>query len=213
LALEAITLCAKTGKGNLLELAIVAARERATLEETTEAMAKIFGRYKANIRTIQGIYAKEMNNNELYLKAKQLANDFAKIEGRRPRILVAKLGQDGHDRGSKVISTGFADIGFDVDIGPLFQTPAEAAQQAVDNDVHILGISSLAAGHKTLIPVLINELEKLGSSDIMVVVGGVIPPDDHKFLFDKGVKGIFGTGTPIAKAAIEILEKLIAINS
>jgi methylmalonyl-CoA mutase len=207
--LKNLNIAAQTGKENLLALAIDAARARCTLGEITEALEKIFGRYKANNRTIRGIFANQMNENELYQKAKELANSFAKLDGRRPRILVAKLGQDGHDRGAKLIATGFADIGFDVDIGPLFQTPAEAASQAVDNDVHILGISSLAAGHKTLIPMLLQELKNRKAENIMVVVGGVIPPNDYFDLFQIGVKGIFGPGTPIAKAAIDILEKLI----
>jgi methylmalonyl-CoA mutase len=209
MALNAITEAAKTGNGNMLELAIKAAKVRSTIEEITEAMAVVFGRHKATIRSINGIYAHEMKNNETFEKARKLTNQFAKIDGRRPRILVAKIGQDGHDRGAKIIATSFADLGFDVDIGPLFQTPKEAARQAVDNDVHILGISSLAAGHKTLIPLLINELKVIGGSEIMVIVGGVIPPKDYDFLYEIGVKGVFGPGTPIADSACKIMEKLI----
>ena len=179
-ALEAITLCAETGKGNLLELSIDAARKRASLGEISYAMEKVFGRYKAVIRTISGVYSSETQDNESYRKACTMADEFAKMEGRRPRIMIAKMGQDGHDRGAKVVATGYADIGFDVDMGPLFQTPAEAAKQAVENDVHVLGVSSLAAGHKTLVPQVIEELKKLGRDDIMVIVGGVIPPQDYE---------------------------------
>lgn len=208
-ALKAITTCAESGEGNLLDLAVTAAKVRCTLGEITEAMEVVFGRYKANIKSIQGVFAKEMNNNQIFEKARKLTDDFEKIDGRRPRILVAKLGQDGHDRGAKVIATGFADIGFDVDIGPLFQTPKEAAKQAVENDVHVLGISSLAAGHKTLIPLLVSALKELGGENIMVIIGGVIPPQDHDFLYKCGVKGIFGPGTQIAEAATKITEMLI----
>ncbi len=208
-ALTDITLTAQTGIGNLLEKAITAARLRATLEEITEAMAKVFGRHTAKIRSIQGIYAHEMKDNLSFEKARQLSDQFAKMEGRRPRILVAKLGQDGHDRGAKIIATSFADLGFDVDIGPLFLTPKEAVMQAIDNDVHIIGISSLAAGHKTLIPLLFKELEEKNVKDMMVVVGGVIPPQDYEFLYQLGVKGIFGPGSSIADSACEILQKLI----
>jgi methylmalonyl-CoA mutase len=207
--LLAITKCAETGKGNLLELAVEAARSRCTLGEITDAMEKVFGRYKANIKSISGVFAKEMNDNSAFEKARKLTDEFEKIDGRRPRILVAKMGQDGHDRGAKVIATGFADIGFDVDIGPLFQTPKEAARQAIENDVHVLGISSLAAGHKTLIPLLINELKEQGGQNIMVIIGGVIPPNDYEFLYQCGVKGIFGPGTQIAEAAAQITELLI----
>lgn len=208
-ALEALTRSAGSGEGNLLELAIVAARVRCTLGEISEALAVVFGRYQARIQSIQGIYVKEMNQNEIFEKARKLTSEFEEIDGRRPRIMVAKLGQDGHDRGAKVIATGFADIGFDVDIGPLFQTPAEAAMQAAENDVHVLGISSLAAGHKTLVPQVIAELKKLDREDIMVITGGVIPPQDYDFLYESGVKGIFGPGTPIAEAAGKITELLI----
>lgn len=213
LALDAIQMAAASGKGNLLELAIVAARHRATLGEISMAMEKEFGRHKATVNAISGVYLSESGSNETFQKARVLADKFEKLEGRRPRILVAKMGQDGHDRGAKVIATGFADLGFDVDIGPLFQTPEEVARQAVENDVHIVGASSLAAGHKTLVPQLINELKKLGRSDIMVVAGGVIPPKDYDFLFAAGVSAVFGPGTVISKAAIEILDKIIVANS
>ena len=208
-SLEAITRCVETGEGNLLELAVDAAKKRASLGEISYACEKIVGRYNAVIRSISGVYASEYSGNEDFQKARDLADQFAALEGRRPRIMVAKMGQDGHDRGAKVVSTGYADIGFDVDMGPLFQTPAEAAKDAVDNDVHVLGISSLAAGHKTLVPQVIEELKKLGRDDIMVIVGGVIPPQDYQYLYDLGVVGIFGPGTSIPKAAIQILEVLI----
>lgn len=208
-ALNALTESAKTGQGNLLELAINAARERCSLGEISSALEKIFGRYKANIRSIAGVYSKEISMDKHFLKAKELADKFAELDGRRPRIMIAKMGQDGHDRGAKVISTSFADMGFDVDIGPLFQTPAEAAKQAVENDVHVLGVSSLAAGHKTLIPQVIEELKKYGREDIMVIAGGVIPQQDYDFLYKAGVSGIFGPGTVISISAIDILEKLI----
>ena len=207
-ALEALTQAAASNKGNLLELSIVAARARASLGEISYALEKVFGRYKETIRSISGVYASEVSDQEDFKKAHQLCVDFEKNEGRRPRILVAKLGQDGHDRGAKIIATAFADIGFDVDIGPLFQTPAEAARQAVENDVHIIGISSLAAGHKTLIPDLVSELKKYNRQDIMVIAGGVIPQQDYDFLYKNGVSFVFGPGTVIAKAAIEILGKL-----
>ena len=194
---------------NLLSLAIEAARNRATLGEISDALEVVFGRYKAQIRSFSGVYSKEIKNDESFEKAKQLADVFAKKEGRRPRIMIAKMGQDGHDRGAKVVATGYADVGFDVDIGPLFQTPAEAAKQAVENDVHILGVSSLAAGHKTLVPQVIEELKKYGRQDIMVIVGGVIPAQDYQFLFDAGAVAVFGPGTKISEAAISILEVLI----
>ena len=200
---------AKDGSGNLLELAVDCARERATLGEITQAMEKTFGRYQATIRSISGVYSTEAMKDKDFEKARELANEFSHLEGRRPRIMVAKMGQDGHDRGAKVIATSFADIGFDVDIGPLFQTPKEAAKQAVENDVHILGVSSLAAGHKTLVPQVIAELKAMGRDDIMVIAGGVIPKQDYDFLFDAGVFGVFGPGTKISKAAIEILDLLI----
>jgi methylmalonyl-CoA mutase len=208
-ALSKITKACETGEGNLLELAIEAAKQRATLGEISMACEKVFGRYKAVIRSISGIYSSESKGDDKFKKACSLADEFAEIEGRRPRIMVAKMGQDGHDRGAKVVSTGYADIGFDVDIGPLFQTPAEAAKQAVENDVHILGISSLAAGHKTLVPQVINELKKAGREDIMVIVGGVIPPQDYQYLYDAGVVAVFGPGTVISEAGIKILEILI----
>jgi methylmalonyl-CoA mutase len=209
-ALEAITQACESGKGNLLELAVDAARKRATLGEISLACEKIFTRYSATIRSISGVYSMEMPQNQDFLKARQLADAFAEKEGRRPRILVAKMGQDGHDRGAKVISTSFADMGFDVDIGPLFQTPEEVAQQAAENDVHILGVSSLAGGHKTLVPEVIEALQKLGRPDIMVVAGGVIPKQDYTYLEERGVAGIFGPGTNIPLAAIAILEKMQA---
>ena len=208
-ALRKITSVAKSGKGNLLEVAIKAARLRATLGEISDAMEKEFKRFKANNKTITGAYSSEISSNQDFKKARDLSEKFAKLEGRRPRIMVAKLGQDGHDRGSKIIATSFADIGFDVDVGPLFQTPEEAARQAAENDVHILGISSLAAGHKTLVPQAIKALKKLGRDDIMVITGGVIPPNDYQFLFDAGVVGVFGPGTVISEAASEILEIMI----
>jgi methylmalonyl-CoA mutase len=208
-ALDVLTSAAESGKGNLLELAVNAARVRCTLGEISYALEKIYGRYKANIRSIAGVYSKEISMDESFIKARALSDAFAEKEGRRPRIMIAKMGQDGHDRGAKVIATSFADLGFDVDIGPLFQTPAEAAKQAVENDVHILGVSSLAAGHKTLIPQVIEELKKSGRDDIMVVAGGVIPQQDYNFLFKHGVSFVFGPGTIIAKSAIEILDKLM----
>ena len=211
-ALSALTEAAKTGKGNLLELAINAARVRCSLGEISYALEVVFGRYKANIRSIAGVYSKEISMDKNFLKAKELADKFAEMDGRRPRIMIAKMGQDGHDRGAKVISTSFADMGFDVDIGPLFQTPAEAAKQAVENDVHVLGVSSLAAGHKTLIPQVIDELKKYGREDIMVIAGGVIPQQDYDFLYKAGVSGVFGPGTVISISAIDILEKLIDKN-
>ena len=208
-SLEKITQACETGNGNLLELAVDAARKRASLGEISMACEKIFGRYKAVIRSISGIYSSESRDDESYKKACDMADQFAALEGRRPRIMIAKMGQDGHDRGAKVVATGYADIGFDVDIGPLFQTPAEAAKQAVENDVHILGVSSLAAGHKTLVPQVIQELKKLGREDIMVIVGGVIPPQDYDFLYKAGAIAIFGPGTKIPEAAIKMLEILI----
>jgi methylmalonyl-CoA mutase len=207
--LAELELSARTGTGNLLEIAIRCVRERASLGEISLAMENVFGRYQATIRSISGIYSHEAMGDEDFKKARLLTEEFTKLEGRRPRIMVAKMGQDGHDRGAKVIATSFADIGFDVDIGPLFQTPEEAAKQAIENDVHILGVSSLAAGHKTLVPEVINALKKQGREDIMVVAGGVIPPQDYEFLYQAGVFGIYGPGTKIAKAAQEILNLLI----
>ncbi|MEG1665309.1 MAG: methylmalonyl-CoA mutase, partial [Mucinivorans sp.] len=209
-ALAAITECVKTGQGNLLALAIEAAKVRATLGEISDACEVIVGRYSATIRTISGIYSSAVKNNEKFEKAQAMAADFAKREGRQPRIMIAKLGQDGHDRGAKVVSTGYADIGFDVDMGPLFQTPAEAAKQAVENDVHVVGVSSLAAGHKTLVPQILAELKKLGRPDIVVIVGGVIPAQDYEALYKAGAAAIFGPGTPVTDAAIKILEILSA---
>jgi len=207
--LSALKMSAETGEGNLLSLAIEAAKARATLGEISSAMEASFGRFRATTKTIQGVYSKEITDNEDFKKARELSNKFAEMDGRRPRIMIAKLGQDGHDRGAKVIATSFADIGFDVDIGPLFQTPKEAARQAGENDVHILGISSLAAGHKTLVPKTIAALKDIGCGDVLVIAGGVIPPQDYDFLYDAGVTGVFGPGTVIAKAAIEILEKML----
>ena len=207
--LNDLTHACRSGKGNLLVLAIEAARCRATLGEISDACELVFGRYQAKIRSITGVYSMEIDNDKSFKKAQELADKFAELEGRRPRIMVAKMGQDGHDRGAKVVSTSFADLGFDVDIGPLFQTPKEAAKQAVENDVHILGISSLAAGHKTLVPYVIEELKQLGRKDILVVAGGVIPSQDYDYLFKAGVSGIFGPGTVIAEAASQILEIMI----
>ena len=207
--LAKLTESAKNGGENLLSLAVEAARNRATLGEISDALETVFGRYKAQIRSFSGVYSKEIKNDESFEKAKQLADAFAKKEGRRPRIMIAKMGQDGHDRGAKVVATGYADVGFDVDIGPLFQTPQEAAKQAVENDVHILGVSSLAAGHKTLVPQVIEELKKYRREDIMVIVGGVIPAQDYQFLFDAGAVAVFGPGTKISDAAITILEVLL----
>ncbi|RTY93412.1 methylmalonyl-CoA mutase [Flavobacterium sp. GT3R68] len=209
LTLDKLIATAKSGEGNLLEIAVEAARYRATLGEISDALETVFGRYKAQIKSFSGVYSKEIKNDESFEKAKQLADQFAKLEGRRPRIMIAKMGQDGHDRGAKVVATGYADVGFDVDIGPLFQTPAEAAKQAVENDVHILGVSSLAAGHKTLVPQVIEELKKYGRDDIMVIVGGVIPAQDYQYLFDAGAVAVFGPGTKISEAAIQILQILI----
>ena len=198
----------KTGKGNLLELAVEAAKLRASLGEISDACEAVVGRYKAVIRSISGVYSSEVKNDDSFQKAKALCEAFAKKEGRQPRIMIAKLGQDGHDRGAKVVATGYADIGFDVDMGPLFQTPEEAAKQAVENDVHVVGVSSLAAGHKTLVPQIVAELKKLGREDIVVIVGGVIPHQDYDFLYKAGAAAIFGPGTPVTTAAIKILEIL-----
>ena len=208
-ALQALKTSCKTEQGNLLALAVDAARAGATLGEISYACEEVFGRYQAQIKSISGVYKMEIDSNPHFEKAQELADKFATIEGRRPRIMVAKMGQDGHDRGAKVVATSFADLGFDVDVGPLFQTPAEAAKQAIENDVHLLGISSLAAGHKTLVPQVIEELEKLGRKDILVIAGGVIPQQDYDYLFEAGVSGVFGPGTVISEAAINILEKLI----
>ncbi|MEE9409190.1 MAG: methylmalonyl-CoA mutase [Polaribacter sp.] len=208
-SLVALTEAAKSENGNLLDLAVKAAKNRATLGEISDALEEVFGRHKAVHKTISGVYSKEIKDDNLFKKAKELADKFSDLEGRRPRIMIAKLGQDGHDRGAKVVATGYADLGFDVDIGPLFQTPQEATKQAVENDVHILGISSLAAGHKTLVPQVIAELKRHGREDIMVIVGGVIPAQDYQFLFDAGAVGVFGPGTKIAQAAIDLLTILI----
>ena len=209
-ALNKLTEAAKSGTGNLLELAVDAARKRATLGEISYACEKEVGRYKAVIRSISGVYSSEYKNDSDFEEASRMTKQFAEKEGRQPRIMIAKMGQDGHDRGAKVVSTGYADIGFDVDIGPLFQTPEEAARQAVENDVHVLGVSSLAAGHKTLVPGVIEELKKHGRDDILVIAGGVIPAQDYKFLYDAGVVAIFGPGTSVSKAARQILEILLS---
>ncbi|WP_040279085.1 methylmalonyl-CoA mutase [Psychroserpens damuponensis] len=208
-ALLKLTEAARSKQGNLLALAVNAARERATLGEISDALENVFGRYKAQIKTFSGVYSKEIKDDNSFQKARLLADQFADQDGRRPRIMIAKMGQDGHDRGAKVVATGYADVGFDVDIGPLFQTPKEAAKQAVENDVHILGVSSLAAGHKTLVPQVIEELKNYGRDDIMVIVGGVIPKQDYQYLFDAGAVAVFGPGTKISDAAIKILEVLI----
>jgi len=208
-ALAAITECARTGKGNLLELSVKAAGLRASLGEISDACEEIAGRYKAIIRTISGVYSSETGKDADFQRATELAAEFAKNEGRQPRIMIAKMGQDGHDRGAKVVATGYADCGFDVDMGPLFQTPAEAARQAVENDVHVMGVSSLAAGHKTLVPQVIEELKKLGRPDIIVIAGGVIPAQDYDYLYKAGVAAIFGPGTSVAKAAVQMLEILL----
>ncbi len=208
-ALDAITKCVETKEGNLLELAVEAARVRASLGEISDACEKVVGRYNAVIRTISGVYSSESKSDATLQKARELTDKFAQKEGRRPRIMVAKMGQDGHDRGAKVVATGYADCGFDVDMGPLFQTPAEAARQAVENDVHVLGVSSLAAGHKTLVPQVIDELKKLGRPDIVVIAGGVIPAQDYDFLYKAGVAAIFGPGTSVTKAACDIMDILM----
>ncbi|MGB5698479.1 methylmalonyl-CoA mutase [Muriicola sp.] len=216
-ALNDLTVAAKKKAGehgdksrdNLLALAIIAARHRATLGEISDALEVAFKRYNAKIQTFSGVYSKEIKDDKSFKKARELADAFAELEGRRPRIMIAKMGQDGHDRGAKVVATGYADLGFDVDIGPLFQTPAEAAKQAVENDVHILGVSSLAAGHKTLVPQVLAELKKYGREDIMVIVGGVIPKQDYEYLFDAGAVAVYGPGTRISEAAIQILEILL----
>ena len=208
-ALLKITAAAKSGEENLLTLAIDAARARATLGEISDALEVVFGRHKAQIKSFSGVYSKEIKKDSSFEKAREFANKFAELEGRRPRIMIAKMGQDGHDRGAKVVATGYADVGFDVDIGPLFQTPEEATKQAVENDVHIIGVSSLAAGHKTLVPKVIKELKKYQREDIMVIVGGVIPPQDYQFLFDAGAVAVYGPGTKISEAAIDLLQILI----
>ncbi len=209
-ALDAITRCVETKEGNLLALSVEAAKARASLGEISDACEKVVGRYKAVIRSISGVYSAEVKQDSDFARAKELCAKFAEHEGRQPRIMVAKMGQDGHDRGAKVVATGYADIGFDVDMGPLFQTPAEAVKQAVENDVHIIGISSLAAGHKTLVPEVMQELKRLGREDILVTVGGVIPHQDYQFLYDCGVVAIFGPGTPVAQSGLKMLEVLFA---
>ena len=208
--LDEIKNSAKSGQGNLLDLCIKGARARVTLGEMSDALEEVFGRYKANIKTISGVYAMNAAKNEYFEKAGQLAQQFEDLEGRRPRIMVAKMGQDGHDRGAKVVATAFADMGFDVDVAPLFQTPEEVAKQAIENDIHILGVSSLAAGHKTLVPQVVSELNKLGADDILIVVGGVIPQQDYDFLYENGANFIFGPGTNLPKCAVEILELMIS---
>ena len=208
MVLDELYHAAKNKNKNLLDLSVKAAKERATIGEISLALEKAYGRYKSEIKSFTGVYKEKMKDNKSYKKAVKHSDEFAEMDGRRPRILIAKVGQDGHDRGAKVIATSFADIGFDVDIGPLFQTPFEVAKQAVENDVHIVGISSLAGGHKTLVPELINELEKFKRKDIIVVVGGVIPKKDYKFLISKGVSAIFGPGSNIGETAISILEIL-----
>ncbi|MDP8220928.1 MAG: methylmalonyl-CoA mutase family protein, partial [Candidatus Stygibacter frigidus] len=208
-ALAAITKATESGEGNLLELAVIAARARATLGEISDAIEKIYGRHKAVIRSISGVYSSEYAEKDEVQAVRDLADKFEELEGRRPRIMIAKMGQDGHDRGAKVVATAYADMGFDVDIGPLFQTPEETARQAVENDVHVVGMSSLAAGHKILLPQLVEELKKLGREDIMIVVGGVIPAQDYDFLYEHGATAIFGPGTVLPVAAKKILDELI----
>ena len=208
--LKAIEDCAGGGEGNLLELAVDAAENFATLGEISDAMEKHFGRHKADTKLISGVYRKEVSNDNTFAEAQKLADHFAELEGRRPRVMIAKMGQDGHDRGAKVVASSFADLGFDVDMGPLFQTPEEVAKQAIENDVHFVGASSLAAGHKTLIPQLIDELDRLGRSDIMVFAGGVIPAQDYDYLFAKKVAAVFGPGTVIAESAIKIMKTYLA---
>jgi len=211
--LASLTAAAKNGNENLLDIAVKCALARCTLGEISDALESVFGRYHAKINTISGVYEKQVMKNEKFVKAKELCNEFAVLEGRRPRILIAKMGQDGHDRGAKIIATAFADIGFDVDMGPLFQTPDEVAKQAIENDVHIVGVSSLAAGHKTLVPALIQSLKEMKRNDILVVVGGVIPKQDYSFLKEQGVFGIYGPGTVLAEAAQEILSLLLSSHN
>jgi methylmalonyl-CoA mutase len=209
-ALEALTEAARSGQGNLLDLSIKAVRLRATGGEISEALEQIFGRHRADTQKVTGVYAAAYDSAEGWEQLKAEIDEFAKAEGRRPRVMVAKLGQDGHDRGAKVVATALADLGFDIDIGPLFQTPAECARQAIENDVHAIGVSTLAAGHKTLVPAIIEELKKQGADDIVVFVGGVIPRQDYDFLYQAGVKGIYGPGTPIPVCAKEVLERIKA---
>jgi methylmalonyl-CoA mutase len=207
-ALLALEEGARNDTGNLLELAVDAARKRATLGEISSALEKVWGRYEATMRTISGVYSAASGNDAEFLKARRMVEEFERAEGRRPRILIAKMGQDGHDRGAKVVATAYADIGFDVDMGALFQTPGEVARHAVESDVHVVGVSSLAAGHKTLVPQLIQELRQFGREDIVVIVGGVIPPQDYDFIYRAGAAGIFGPGTVISIAAQKIVEVL-----
>jgi methylmalonyl-CoA mutase len=207
-ALDALTKCAQSGEGNLLDLSIQAVRLRATVGEISDALEKVFGRHRADTQKVTGVYAAAYESAEGWEKLKKEIDDFARAEGRRPRVMIAKLGQDGHDRGAKVVATAFADLGFDVDMGPLFQTPDECARQAIENDVHAVGISTLAAGHKTLVPAIIDELRKQGGDDIVVFVGGVIPQQDYEFLYEAGVKGIYGPGTPIPASAKDVLEQI-----
>ena len=209
-ALDALTAAAESGEGNLLDLAIKASRLRATGGEISDALEKAFGRHRADTQKVTGVYAAAYDSAEGWEKLKEEISQFAEQQGRRPRVMVAKLGQDGHDRGAKVVSTAFADLGFDVDIGPLFQTPEECARQAVENDVHAIGISTLAAGHKTLVPAIVKELKAQGADDIVVFVGGVIPRQDYDFLYEAGVKGIYGPGTPIPVSAKDVLEQIKA---
>jgi methylmalonyl-CoA mutase len=207
-ALAALTEAAKAGTGNLLELAVEAARAKATVGEISEALERVYGRYEAPVRAVRGVYAAEVGRGGVTAEVRRLVERFERAEGRRPRILVAKMGQDGHDRGQKVIATAFADLGFDVDIGPLFQTPAETARQAVENDVHVVGVSTLAAGHLTLVPQLRQELARRGRDDIMIAVGGVIPPQDYPALYDAGAAAVFGPGTVIDEAAAQLVRTL-----
>jgi len=207
-ALEALTTAARTGQGNLLDLAIRAVRLRATVGEVSDALEKVFGRHRADTQKVTGVYASVYDSAEGWEKLQNEIVAFAEKEGRRPRVMIAKLGQDGHDRGAKVVATAYADLGFDVDMGPLFQTPEECARQAIENDVHAVGISTLAAGHKTLVPAIIEELKKQGADDIIVFVGGVIPRGDYEFLYEAGVKGIYGPGTPIPASAKDVLEQI-----
>jgi methylmalonyl-CoA mutase len=209
-ALAALTDAARTGQGNLLELSIAAVRLRATVGEVSDALEQVFGRHRADIQKVTGVYAAAYDSAEGWEKLQHEIAEFADDHGRRPRVMISKLGQDGHDRGAKVVATAFADLGFDVDMGPLFQTPEECARQAIENDVHAVGVSTLAAGHKTLVPAIIAELKKQGADDIIVFVGGVIPRQDYDFLYEAGVKGIYGPGTPIPASAKDVLEQIRA---
>ncbi|MFL6663433.1 MAG: methylmalonyl-CoA mutase family protein, partial [Rhizobacter sp.] len=207
-ALDALAQCAKTGEGNLLDLSIRAVRLRATVGEVSDALEGVWGRHRADTQKVTGVYAAAYDSAEGWAKLQQEIAEFAEQEGRRPRVMIAKLGQDGHDRGAKVVATAFADLGFDVDMGPLFQTAEECARQAIENDVHAVGVSTLAAGHKTLVPAIIRSLKEQGADDIIVFVGGVVPTQDHAFLYDAGVKGIYGPGTPIPVSAKDVLERI-----